>query len=90
MPTKSKKSTGRTRARRAELKVSRAKLNGRGRVAKASESAGPLAAVTVAAKELKDRAVETGRKVDFRKAAPGAAAVTAVVATGLLWRRKKK
>ncbi len=96
MPTRAKKKGGTKRPARG--RVVRAKLNGqagstRNRLEKsgaAATAAGALSAVTVAAKELKDSAVEAGRKVNLRKAAPVAAAVTAVVATGLLWRRKKK
>ncbi len=95
MPTRAKKK-GATK-RPARGRVVRAKLNGQPSTRSRMETSGPaaaaagaLSAVTVAAKELKDSAVEAGRKVNLRKAAPVAAAVTAVVATGLLWRRKKK
>ncbi len=90
MPTKGRKTTSKARARRSQLKIVRSERDRRNGTAPAGKAEGPLAAVTVAAKELKDRAVATGRKMDLKKAAPVAAAVTAVVATGLLWRKRKK
>lgn len=84
MPSTRNTSTATKRKPSASKSVARSTKRG------ATSRNGRLGAVTVAARELKDRAVAVGRKMNARKAGAVAAAVTAAIATGLILRRKKK